>query len=80
LREKLKKQDVDLSKQLQNEMKKEEDLLKDYFREFKKPVKEDPTVVKKQKKADNEDKAAMVKSAFSSLSLFRSFYDDFWNA
>lgn len=32
-------------------MRKEEDLLKNYFKEYKKPQKEDPTVVKKQRKA-----------------------------
>jgi len=26
-------------------------MLKDYFKEYKKPIKEDPTIVKKQKKA-----------------------------
>jgi succinate dehydrogenase/fumarate reductase-like Fe-S protein len=41
-------------------MRKEEDLLKDYFKEYKKPVKEDPTVVsiiylikRKEKKSRN---------------------------
>ena len=61
-------------------MKKEEDMLKDYFKEYKKPIKQDPTIVKKQKKAEVQDKANMLKSAFSSVSLFSSFYDDFWNA
>ena len=55
-------------------------MLKDYFKEYKKPVKQDPTIVKKQKNSEIEDKANMLKSAFSSVSLFRSFYDDSWNA
>lgn len=60
-------------------MKKQEELLKDYFKQYKKPVNEDPTIVKKQKAAQNQDKADLYKSALSSISLFRNFYDDFWN-
>ena len=45
IREKLQKRDTDFSEELKQEMKSEEDQLRKYFKQFKKPVDKDPTVI-----------------------------------
>lgn len=45
LRERLKEKDIDFQDQLRGEMQREEENLKGYFKEFKKPVEKDPTKI-----------------------------------
>jgi hypothetical protein len=45
IREKILKKDKDFSEGIKKEMIAEENMLKGYFKEYKKPVGEDPTVI-----------------------------------
>jgi hypothetical protein len=67
IREKLAEMDRDLQDQLKDEMKQEEENVRGYFKEFQKPVSEDPTVVSKWRGIQKSLRWRPVKCSLSKL-------------
>mmetsp|Transcript_10085 Transcript_10085/g.11467 ORF Transcript_10085/g.11467 Transcript_10085/m.11467 type:complete len:206 (-) Transcript_10085:16-633(-) len=75
VREQIKKKDYDVIKQTYEDLAREEDELKGFFKEMKTPTKEDPTLIRKQR---YQEKMQAYKQVIEGLNI-KTLIKEFWS-